>query len=498
MGNEGDGRIHDRWAWLRHAVIGPLLAAPPTHGELKTAIEALSRRTWRHPASGDPVTFAPSTIERWLYAARPAQDPVSVLRKKVRKDTGRHHAVNESLARALAAQYEQHPSWSYQLHHDNLWALVRANDALGVMPSYQTVRRYMQSRGLVRRARIRHPERPGMARAEAHRLHVEMRSYEVTHVHGLFHADFHVAKRPVLLPNGDRITPSLFGMLDDHSRLGCHVQWYVGQETRSFIHGCSQGIQKRGLPRGMLSDNGSAMIAGETVQGFRRLGVDYETILPRCPEQNGKQESFWTQIEGRLMPMLENVTDLSLDLLNEATLAWLEGEYNVSRHDEIGTTPLDRFLHSPTVGRESPSSDDLRRAFRCEVERTQRHTDGTFSLEGIRYEVPSRYRHVQRLVVHYARWDLSYVDLVDPQTGRVLCPVYPIDKARNADGTRRANEPLPYQADGLAPVQRSNEVAPLLRELMQRHAATGLPPAYVPVACEPVPGRKPANDKETR
>jgi transposase InsO family protein len=498
MGNDDGGRLHDRWAWLRHSIIGPLLAAPPPHGELKAAIDVLAQKTWRHPVSGEPVRFAASTIERWLYAARPAQDPIGVLRKKVRKDMGRYHAVTDAIGRALASQYEQHPSWSYQLHHDNIAALVRADAALGAMPSYQTVRRYMQSRGLVRRPRVLHPERSGMARAEAHRIHVEMRSYEVAHVHGLFHADFHVAKRPVLSPSGERITPHLFGMLDDHSRVACHTQWYWSEDTKYFVHGTSQGFQKRGLPRRMLTDNGSAMIAAETVQGLRRLGIEYDTTLPRCPEQNGKQESFWTQIEGRLMPMLENVTDLTLDLLNEATLAWVEGEYNVSVHDEIGVAPMDRFVDSPSVGRDCPGSDDLRRAFRCEVERTQRRSDGTFSLDGIRFEVPSRYRHLQRLVVQYARWDLSFVDLIDPQTSRVLCPVYPIDKARNADGTRRAKEPLPYQADGLQPAQRSNEVAPLLRELMQRHAATGMPPAYVPIADESIASSRSTKGTKTR
>jgi len=501
MGTNDDGRLHDRWAWLRHSIIGPLLAAPPARGELRAAIDALSHKTWRHPVSGESVRFASSTIERWLYTARPANDPVGVLRKKVRKDIGRHAAISAALGRAITAQYRLHPSWSYQLHHDNLVERVRADPSLGAMPSYQTVRRYLRSHGLMRRRRVPHPERPGMQRAEAHRMHVEMRSYEVAHVHGLWHADFHIAKRPVLLPNAEWVTPKLLGVLDDHSRLCCHLQWYLPNEcAEDFIHGLSQAFQKRGLPRLFLTDNGAAMIAAETKAGLRGLGIVYETTLPRCPEQNGKQESFWGQIEGRLMPMLENYVDLTLPLLNEATQAWVEGEYNVAHHEEIGTTPIDRFLNAPNVGRDSPSSEALRRAFRREVERTQRRSDGTFSLDGVRFEVPSRYRHMSRLVIHYAEWDLSCVDLIDPQTNQVLCAVYPIDKARNADGVRRPHEPLALgglDAEHDLPARRKDEIAPLLRELMQRHAATGLPPAYVP---KPTPSETsaPAIDKETR
>jgi integrase len=48
-----------------------------------------------------------------------------------------------------------------------------------------------------------------------------------------------------------------------------------------------------------MSDNGSAMVAAETTQGLVRLGIVHETTLPFSPEQNGKQERFWGQIEGR-------------------------------------------------------------------------------------------------------------------------------------------------------------------------------------------------------
>lgn len=48
-------RRHERWANLRHQIIGTLLAAPPARGELHAAIEAIAERTWRHPITGEPV-----------------------------------------------------------------------------------------------------------------------------------------------------------------------------------------------------------------------------------------------------------------------------------------------------------------------------------------------------------------------------------------------------------------------------------------------------------
>lgn len=165
--------------------------------------------------------------------------------------------------------------------------------------------------------------------------------------------------------------------------------------------------------------------------------------------------------------------------MNEATQAWVEHEYNRRRHSELGCAPLERYLNSDDVGRESPASEALRRAFRTEVTRTQRRSDGTCSLEGRRFEVPGRYRHFQRLTVRYARWDLSAVELVDPRTGQHLCALYPLNKTANAEGRRRRLEPLPETP--AEPAHASEGMAPLLRRLMAEYAATGLPPAYLPV-----------------
>jgi hypothetical protein len=116
------------------------------------------------------------------------------------------------------------------------------------------------------------------------------------------------------------------------------------------------------------------------------------------------------------------------------------------------------------------------------------------SLEGVRFEVPSRYRHVGRLFVRYARWDLGFVHLVDERTGKVLAPIYPLDRQKNADGRRRALErPEPALPAPLRP-----GVAPLLLELMERYDRSGLPPAYL-AGPEPAPAPTtppPTSDEE--
>jgi putative transposase len=470
-------RSTERWAHFRFSVIGPLLAAPPVRGQLQQQLTQLTARKWCHPIKGQWITLGRSTIERWYYKALRGKDgPVEVLRRKIRSDYGTHPAVSSQLAELLISQYRQHPSWSYRLHYDNLTVLIEKKPDLGPMPVYVSVLRFMKSHGLFKRPRRGPALSPGAQAAEHRYESREIRGYESEYVHGLWHLDFHHGSRRVLLSNGQWIYPLLLAISDDRSRLCCHVQWYLTETAEDLCHGLAQAFQKRALPRALLTDNGSAMIAAETTQGLTRLSIQHETTLPFSPYQNGKEESFWNQVEGRLLPMLEGVADLSFNQLNEATLAWIELEYNRKVHSEIGQTPLDRYLHDKDVGRPCPDTQKLKLAFTTEVQRTQRRSDGSFSLESVRFEVPSRYGHLEKLFVRYASWDLSAVWLADPKTGAILCRLYPQDKKKNAEGLRAAKTHLTGAPEPIPPPG----MAPLLQKLIQQYATTGLPPAYLP------------------
>jgi len=366
------------WARLRFVIVGPLLAAPPAKGQLREQLRGLAQKQWTHPVTEAPTSFGVSTIERWYYRALKAPtDPVAALRRKKRYDRGHFRAMPLSLTQLLEQQYQRHPGWSYLLHAQNL-AVVVENEPV-TMPSYATVRRFMRKKGWLKKRRRRGPRSPSINPPVESR---EVRSFEAEYVHGLWHLDFHQGSLQVLLPSGEWIKPQLFAVMDDCSRLGCHLQWYLSETAENLVHGLTQGILKRGLPRALLSDNGSAMIADETRRGLLRLGIP-----------------------------------------------------------EIQQTPLERFLDEPSVGRDAPDIETLRQAFCTETTRKQRRSDGTLTLEGVRFEVPNRFRHVEHLHLRYARWDLSHVDLIEESEGQILARIFPIDKVRNADARRRSVEP---------------------------------------------------------
>ena len=293
--------------------------------------------------------------------------------------------------------------------------------------------------------------------------------------------------------------PIALGILDDHARLGCHLQWYLSETSEDLVHGFSQAIQKYGLPRALMTDNGAAMVSEEFTEGLLSLGIVHEKTLPYSPYQNGKQERLWATMEGRLMEMLEGV-ELTLDFLNEATQAWVEIAYNRAVHRELSMSPVERFRKAPDVLRPSPSSQAIREAFRLQTTRVQRQSDGTISLAGVRFEVPARLRHFREVVVRYARWDLSRVNLIDPQSGTVLAPLYPLDRNANADGRRSAIEPDQGPDDepddgtlgDSTPVDGgpNKPLPPLLKRILDEYSASGAPPAYLPKKPNPKKGNQ--------
>jgi len=480
----GEQRARQRWAEFRFGVVGHLLAAPPPKGELQEELRKLAEKKWLPPGYQWPVQKGFSTIERWYYQARGEKvDPIRALERKVREDLGTVKALAPALRQRLQAQYLAHKRWTYQLHYDNLAAAALTDKELGEVPHYATVRRYMKMQGMLPQPRRGNINRPGVQRAEERLESREVRSWEVEHPNALWHLDFHSCSRPVLTASAEWVTPQLLGILDDYSRLCCHLQWYLSETAENLIHGLCQAFAKRGLPRALMTDNGSAMLAAETVTGLLDSSVVHDTTLPYSPYQNGKQESFWGQVEGRLMAMLEREKELTLDQLNEATQAWVEMEYNRKRHDETGELPLDRWLKGKDAGRPCPPSDELKLRFTQHATRRQRRSDGTLSLASIRFELPSRFRHLEEVHLRFAEWDLSHVWLWDERQQKVLARIFPLDKRRNADGQRRSlQQPL-----GIEPTDVKPQVGlpPLLQQCIDRLRATGLPPAYIPKDVEP-------------
>ena len=455
----------------RYRIIAELIERPSGARELAARLRDIASRPHVFAGHEEPIRVSTRTLERWYARARKAPRPAEALQPKLRSDRGENRAMQQPHKDWIGSFRLSHPSWSVQLLFDNLIATGDEN-----LPSYSTVLRYMRQAGLLV---------GGFTSRRASRR--EVRSFEVGFVGELWHMDFHKGSRSVLTQKGEYATPLCVAFVDDKSRLVCHAQWYLNETTEVLVHAFTQAVMKRGLPRTFYTDCGSAMRGAEFTTGLETLCVRQERTLPYSPHQNGKQEAFWQPLEGRLMKMIPKGTSLTLDLLNRYTQAWVEQDYNAKVHRETDQTPLERFFGTTSVHRPSPGSESLRSAFALRVTRSQRQTDGTVTLDGVRFEIPQCYRHMDGLKLSYARWDLSWAEILCPETNAILARIRPVPLEGNARGIRRDAA----RADSIANTKEmanltsaddsGSDLPPLLARCLEEYARHFPHAGYLPI-----------------
>lgn len=468
------------WASFRYSVIGRLFTQPIESRILKDLIQELADTTWTHPTTGEPVTYGFSTIESWYYQAkRERKNPIDNLHNKPRTDRGKSRKLNAAHQAWIKKQYQHTPHWRYSNFATNLAAYCRLHPEMGKSPSNTTVRRFMKANGLIPIPRCRNRHRPGYKQALEEKWKKETLTYECTNPGSMLHLDFHACSRSVVTPSGEHIVPVALAILDDHSRLCCHMQWYKVENTKFLIHGLIQAFLKCGVPRSIMSDNGKAMKAAEYVQGLRRMSITLKYTLDYSPWQNGKLERFWETMEMKFMDLLDQKKQVTIKELNEYTQVWVQRGYNHTIHSEIQQTPWQRYYEGEAnLSRTQWEHDDIVCSLMRQESRKLRGQDGTLSVESIRFQVPSLYHDLERFLVRYAKWDLTRVYLVCPITDRILVQLHPVEKNKNAQGKRPARHQ--YQTFHQSDEEAEEQLAPVLEELMEEHQKSGLPFPYLP------------------
>lgn len=236
----------------------------------------------------------------------------------------------------------------------------------------------------------------------------------------------------------------LFAIIDDHSRLIPHARFYL-QETIDCFRDCLlQALEKRGLPRRLYTDNGSAFRTHQLRYGCAQLGIALLHSQPGVPEGRGKIERLYRTIRSQVMPLLVEAT--SLEQMNETLFAWIEKEYHTRRHTSTSMSPLERYLAQLHAIR--PAPEDLRDYFRIPVTRKV-DKNRTVSLNGRLFEAPVGL--IGRTVtLLYHKQDPVRVEVIyaDRSHGFLV----PLNAGINSRVRRTANETMDLELD--APASR--------------------------------------------
>jgi putative transposase len=171
-------------------------------------------------------------------------------------------------------------------------------------------------------------------------------------------------------------------MIDDHSRLIPHGQFYFSEGIESCLDCLRQALLKRGWPGKLYMDNGAAFRSRHLEQVAASLGFALSHSEAGVPQGRGKIERFFRTVRENF---LSAVTPKTLEQVNAEFWLWLETWYHARVHSSTGETPPARYAAHLDIIRSAPK--DMEDHFRkMTVRRVGR--DRVTSFQGKFYEAP--------------------------------------------------------------------------------------------------------------
>ena len=111
---------------------------------------------------------------------------------------------------------------------------------------------------------------------------------------------------PQVLHEGKMRKTYLFALIDDHSRLIPHGQFYLAENLDNYLNCLWTALQKRGLPRKLYVDNGPSFRAHRLQLGCASLEIGLTFARPYRPQGKGKIERFFRTVRSQFLPELSN------------------------------------------------------------------------------------------------------------------------------------------------------------------------------------------------
>lgn len=331
-------------------------------GEQAQLIREKCARRWQIPHS-EKTRIGRATILRWVRCYRAGGGKLESLYPQDRSDRGKSRRLDEETSLALIQLRKELPRATIahlieQMHRRGLLSPPMTT----LCPS--TVYRLLHEQQLMHPAVLR----------------TDRRKFEAECVNDLWQSD--VMHGPQVLAAGKRRKAYLIAVIDDHSRLIPHAEFYLNERLSSYAQALAQALSRRGLPRKLYVDNGSAFRCRQLEHICASLGIALIHSKPYTPQGRGKIERFFRTIRAEF---LTGFTGQSLAELNEALELWLEEIYHRRVHGSTGQSPFARFAENLHCIRPVPQNlnDYFRHSARRRVAK-----DRSITLNGTLYEAP--------------------------------------------------------------------------------------------------------------
>jgi putative transposase len=350
-------------AVFRYGIISELVnARDMVRGEQERLIRERCARKWTIPHSGK-TRIGRSSILNWIRAYKESNRDIKSLHPKGRADKGKSRALDEETVLSLARLRKEMPKATVPML---IGEIGRRNIlAPGIRLKETTVYRFLNSRGLMKQ--MEKPE--------------DRRKFEASGPNELWQSD--VMHGPEVYVDGKKRKSYLIAIIDDHSRLIPHAEFYLSEGLDFYLDALEQAFLKRGLPRKLYVDNGPAFRSRQLEYITASLGVALIHARPYKPQGKGKIERWFGVVRTKILYYVRDTPKLWQ--LNEWLAGWLEEEYHAKRHSSTGQSPFQRFTADMECIR--PAPDNLSDYFR-KVARRKVAKDRSVIFEGRLYEAP--------------------------------------------------------------------------------------------------------------
>jgi len=347
-------------AVFRFSVISDFIHSRSMSREEKSRlIREKCARKWQIPFS-EKTRISRGTIGRWVRIYDRSNRELKSLCPNSREDLGECRAMDEETCLSLVQLRGQKPEATVPHLIEQM-----KKSYPGVKLNNSTVYRFLHQQEQM------HPKENAQA---------DRRKFEAELPNDLWQSD--VMHGPHVGVNGKKQKAYLIAIIDDHSRLIVYARFYLSEGIASYLDAFENGLARRGLPKKLYVDNGSAFRSNHLEYVAASLSIALIHAKPYQPQGKGKIERWFKTVRSRFIPHQKITT---LHELNTAFECWLNEDYQQKVHSATGQTPFERFTSKMHCLRTAPA--DLKDYFRKVARRTI-SKDRTITIDGRLYEGP--------------------------------------------------------------------------------------------------------------
>jgi len=290
-------------------------------GEQERLIRDKCARKWQIPFSSR-TRISRSTILRWMRLYKDGGGRLELLYPSDRSDRGKSRSLDEETCLGLIRLRQELPKTTVknlieQMHQRKL---VTAGTSLYKTTVYRFLHQH----------KMMYPQAPKP---------VDRRKFEAELPNDLWQSD--VMHGPKVIVGEKQRKSYLIAILDDHSRLIAHGEFYLSEKLNNYLDALEKALFKRGLPRKLYVDNGPAFRSRHLEHVTASLSIALVHSKPYKPQGRGKIERFFRTVRSDFLSGFKGTT---LNELNESFDLWLTDIYHQRKHGATGQSPFQRFV----------------------------------------------------------------------------------------------------------------------------------------------------------